>query len=48
MRAGNIAAEIGVGIPTLRDIINELMKPGLTPGMVPKPILQTDVLDIED
>lgn len=46
---GNIAAEIGVGIPTLRDIINELMKPGLDPrDELPKPILQTDVLDIED
>lgn len=46
---GDIAAAIGVGIPTLRDIISELMKPGLDPrDDLPKPILLTDVLDIED
>jgi len=44
-----IAEEIGVGIPTLRDILNELLKPGRDPrDELPKPILLTDVLDIED
>ena len=46
---GDIAAQIGVGIPTLRDIINELLKPGRDPrDELPKPVLLTDVLDIED
>ena len=44
-----IAAEVGVGVPTLRDIINELLKPGRDPrDELPKPVLLTDVLDIED
>lgn len=44
-----IAEEIGVGIPTLRDIINELLKPGRDPrDELPKPMMQTDVLHIED
>lgn len=44
-----IAAKIGIGIPTLRDIINELLKPGRDPrDELPKPVLLTDVLDIED
>ena len=44
-----IAEEIGVGVPTLRDILNELLKPGRDPrDELPKPILLTDVLDIED
>ncbi len=46
---GNIAEKIGVGIPTLRDIINELLKPGRDPrDELPKPVLLTDVLDIAD
>lgn len=46
---GEVAAKIGVGIPTLRDIINELMKPGRDPrDELPKPVLLTDVLDIAD
>ncbi len=44
-----IAAEIGVGVPTLIDIINELLKPGRDPrDELPKPVLLTDVLHIED
>jgi uncharacterized protein len=44
-----IAEEIGVGVPTLRDIISELMKPGRDPrDELPKPVLLTDVLDIAD
>jgi len=28
-----VAREIGVGVPTLKDIIKELLKPGRDPGM---------------
>jgi uncharacterized protein len=45
----SIAEAIGVGVPTLRDIINELLKPGRDPrDELPKPVLLTDVLDIAD
>jgi len=44
-----VAAELNIGIPTLRDIISELLKPGRDPrDELPKPILLTDVLSIED
>lgn len=44
-----VAANVGVGIPTLRDMVNELLKPGRDPrDELPKPILLTDVLSIED
>jgi uncharacterized protein len=44
-----IASKIGVGVPTLRDIIKELLKPGRDPrDELPKPALRTDVLNIED
>ena len=44
-----IAKEIGIGEITLKDILNELEKPGRDPREeMPKPILRTDVLDIED
>ncbi len=45
----SIAEVIGVGVPTLRDIISELLKPGRDPrDELPKPVLLTDVLDIAD
>lgn len=45
----SVASAIGVGVPTLRDIINELQKPGRDPrDELPKPILMTDVLSIDD
>ena len=44
-----MANEIGVGEITLNDILNELEKPGRDPREeMPKPILRTDVLDMED
>ncbi len=44
-----LAQEIGVGLPTLRDMIAELQKPGRDPrDELPKPVLRTDVLDIKD
>jgi uncharacterized protein len=43
------AAACGVGIPTLRDIAKELMKPGRDPrDELPPPVLRRDVLDITD
>ena len=43
------AAECGVGLPTLRDIVKELMKPGRDPrSELPAPILRTDVLEMRD
>ncbi|NMA34791.1 MAG: RNA-binding transcriptional accessory protein [Clostridiaceae bacterium] len=44
-----IASAINVGVPTLRDIVSELMKPGRDPrDELPKPVFMTDVLSIED
>ena len=46
---GTVAEQCGIGIPTLRDIINELQKPGRDPrDELPQPILRKDVLDISD
>ena len=43
------AAECGVGVPTLLDVVSELMKPGRDiRDDLPQPILRTDVLDIKD
>ncbi|NMB95464.1 MAG: S1 RNA-binding domain-containing protein [Clostridiaceae bacterium] len=45
----NIAEVIGIGVPTLKDIIEELLKPGRDPrDEMPKPIFHTDVMRIED
>ena len=44
-----LASELEVGVHTLTDIINELEKPGRDPRSdMPKPILRTDVLTMED
>ncbi len=44
-----IAEELGIGEPTLLDIINELEKPGRDPREeMPKPILKSDVLEMND
>ena len=44
-----MAEKLGIGEPTLRDIVQELNKPGRDPrdGM-PQPILRTDVLEMKD
>ena len=44
------AAEVcGAGLPTLRDVVKELMKPGRDPrDELPPPILRTDVLELKD
>ncbi len=39
----------GIGVPTLRDLVKELIKPGRDPrDELPPPVLRTDVLDIKD
>ena len=39
----------GVGVPTLEDVVKELMKPGRDPrDELPAPILRTDVLEMKD
>ena len=44
-----LAKEAQVGVPTLRDIIDELMKPGRDPrDEVEQPVLRTDIMSIED
>ena len=44
-----LSEELGVGELTLKDIIKELMKPGRDPREdMPKPVLKSDVLDMED
>ncbi len=44
-----LAQQIGVGLPTLNDILENLEKPGLDPReSLPAPILRHDVLKIED
>ena len=43
------AEELGVGLPTLRDVIAELQKPGRDlRDSLPQPILRTDVLEMKD
>ena len=43
------AEACGVGVPTLRDVAAELMKPGRDPrDELPAPLLRTDVLEIKD
>ena len=44
-----VADRCGVGVPTLEDVVKELIKPGRDPrDELPAPILRTDVLEIKD
>ena len=45
-----LAAEIGVGVPTLGDIVKELQKPGRDPrDELPKPIMRSgDIMELKD
>lgn len=44
-----LSQEIGVGVPTLRDIMAELLKPGRDMrDELPAPLLRTDVMDMND
>lgn len=43
------AEQLGIGVPTLNDIITELLRPGRDPrDELPAPMLRTDVLSMED
>ena len=43
------AERLGIGVPTLQDIIKELLQPGRDPrDELPPPMLRTDVLDMKD
>lgn len=43
------AAELGIGVPTLEDIMRELERPGRDPREdAPAPVLRSDVLSMED
>ena len=43
------AEKCGVGVPTLTDIVNELLKPGRDiRDSLPKPVLRSDLMDIKD
>jgi len=47
--AENLAEKLGVGLPTLQDIVKELARPGRDPrDELPPPMLRTDVLKMED
>ncbi len=44
-----LAQQLGAGVPTLQDIVEELLKPGRDPrDELPKPLLRTDVMSLED
>lgn len=44
-----LAEELGIGVPTLRDIADSLLKKGRDPrDELPKPLLRSDVMDIND
>ncbi len=45
----SVADSLGVGVPTLDDIITELLRPGRDPrDELPKPLLRSEVMDIKD
>ena len=47
--AEKVAQTCGVGVPTLQDVVKELIKPGRDPrDDLPAPILRTDVLEMKD
>ena len=44
-----LAEQLGIGLPTLKDIADSLLKKGRDPrSELPKPVLRTDVIGIED
>ncbi len=45
----SVAKQCGVGVPTLNDIVTELLKPGRDiRDSLPKPVLRSDLLSLED
>ena len=48
-RLPQLADQLGVGLPTLQDIVAELSKPGRDPrNELPAPLLRTDILSMEN
>lgn len=44
-----LAGQLGIGVPTLEDMIAELLRPGRDMrDSLPKPLLRTDVMDMKD
>lgn len=44
-----LAADLGTGVPTLQDIIDQIVAPGRDPRTeLPPPLLRSDVLSVED
>lgn len=44
-----LAVQLGIGEPTLKDIVSELSKPGRDPrDELPQPLLRSDVMGLED
>jgi len=44
-----LANELGIGVPTLRDIVDEITNPGRDPrDSVEQPLLREDVMSMED
>ena len=44
-----VAEKLNIGVPTLKDIVKELIAPGRDPrDELPPPMLRTDVMDIKD
>jgi uncharacterized protein len=49
IKVGELSKKLDIGVLTLKDIIEELEKPGRDPrDEMPKPIFRTDVLNMED
>jgi len=47
--AEKVAEKIGIGVPTMTDILKELKQPGRDPrDELPPPMLRTDVMDMND
>jgi protein Tex len=45
----NLANELDAGVPTVRDILEQLVRPGRDPRQdLPRPILRSDILKMED
>lgn len=44
-----VAERLGIGVPTLNDMVKELLRPGRDPrDELPPPLLRTDVMDMND
>ena len=46
---GEVAQTLGIGVPTLTDMVEELLRPGRDPrDTLPPPLLRTDLLQLSD